>query len=67
MSLNQQHKLVSTPNQIAKQQSFQLEKNKRRKTFIKSLLQCEINFSQLRPHIGDLTDQNEEQCVLNLL
>jgi len=65
-SLNKQHKLVPTPNQIAKQQSFQIEKNKRRKP-IKSLLQCEISISQLRPCINDLTDQNEKQCIPNLL
>jgi len=29
MSLNQLHKLVLTPNQIAKQQSFQIEKDKK--------------------------------------
>jgi len=34
---------------------------------IKSLLQCKINFSQLRPRINNLTGQDEEQCVLNLL
>jgi len=34
---------------------------------IKSQLQCEINFSQLRPCIDDPTDHNEEQCVMNLL
>ena len=33
MSLNQMPKLVSTPNQIAKQQSFQIEKNKEKKTY----------------------------------
>jgi len=33
MSLNQLHKLVPTPNQIAKQQSFQIEKNQRRKIY----------------------------------
>ena len=32
-SLNQLYKLVPTPNQITKQQSFQIEKNKRRKTY----------------------------------
>jgi len=42
MSLNQLHKLVSTPNQIAKQRSFQIEKNKREEKPIKSLLQCKI-------------------------
>jgi len=31
MSLNQLHKLVSTPNQIAKQQSFKIEKIKEKK------------------------------------
>jgi len=45
MSLNQLHKIVLTPNQIAKQQSFQIENNKEKKKTYKSQLRCEINFS----------------------
>jgi len=33
MSLNQLHKYVLTPNQIVKQQSLQIEKNKEKKNY----------------------------------
>jgi len=33
---------------------------------IKSLLQCEINFFQLKSRIDNPTGQNKEQCVPNL-
>jgi len=36
-------------------------KEQREEKPIKSLLQCKINFSQLRPHINNPTGQNEEQ------
>jgi len=38
MSLNQLHKLVPNPNQIAKQQSFQIEKNKEKKKTYKIIV-----------------------------